>query len=147
MSPDLKTAAIGTTFEGRGRELSLDRILAFSGGFLSDANWPHKNLHTDLDQAKEAGLPDLIASGNHSVGILVELLMQLFGITWLQNGKLDMKIVNSAYAGDTVQARAVLKERKAVDGNIDITLDMQCINQDGATVIAGTATCPLPADA
>ena len=143
MHPDLKTADLGTTFEGRVRDMSLDRILAFSGGFLSEPNWPHKNLHTDLAKAKEAGLPDLIASGNHAIGILVELLIQLFGLTWLQHGILDIKIVNSIYAGETVQAKAVLKERREADGKLAITLELQCINQDGTTVIAGTATCPL----
>ena len=143
MTSPLATADIGTAFEGRVRELTLDRILAFSGGFLSEPNWPHKNLHTDLAKAQEAGLPDLIASGNHSVGILVEFLIQLFGITWLSQGVLDMKIVNSAYAGDTIQARATLTKRLEVDGRLDITLDMQCLDQNGTTIIAGTATCPF----
>ena len=141
MSLSIWSAEVGTTFEGRVRDLSLDRILAFSGGFLSEPNWPHKNLHTDVDKAREAGLPDMIASGNQSVGILVALLMRLFGETWLHHGTLDMKIVSSVYVGDTVQARATLKERRDGKEAVEFVLDAWCENQHGATVVVGTATC------
>jgi acyl dehydratase len=143
MSLSVWSAEIGTTFEGRPRNLSLDRILAFSGGLLSEPNWPHKNLHTDVDKAREAGLLDIIASGNQSVGILVALLMRLFGSAWLHNGVLDMKIVKSVYAGDTVQAKATLTERRDVAGAVEFVLDAWCDNQHGATVVAGTALCRL----
>ena len=77
MTTPIASAEIGTTFTGHACDLSLDRILAFSGGFLSEPNWPHKNLHTDLDKAREAGLPDLIASGNQSIGILTSLMIEM----------------------------------------------------------------------
>ncbi len=145
MTTSMQTANVGATFEGRVREMSLDRILAFSGGFFDEPNWPHKNLHTDLAKAQEAGLPDLIASGNHSVGILVELLVQLFGEIWLCHGELDLKVVNSVYAGDTVQAKAVVKERQETDNGTTVTLDAWCENQTGTLVIVGTAMCPMHA--
>ncbi len=47
MIASVQTATVGTTFEGRVRDMPLDRTLAFSGGFLAEPNWPHKNLHTD----------------------------------------------------------------------------------------------------
>ncbi len=143
MIASVQTATVGTAFEGRVRDMSLGRILAFSGGFLSEPSWPHKNLHTDLAKAQEAGLPELIASGNQSVGILVELLMQVFGDNWLHQGILDLKVVNSVYVGDTVQAKAVIKERCETDGGVNVTLDAWCENQSGKTVIVGTASCPI----
>ncbi len=145
MTASMQTADVGAAFEGRVREMSLDRILAFSGGFFAEPNWPHKNLHTDLAKAQEAGLPDLIASGNHSVGILVELLVQLFGDHWLYHGELDLKVVNSVYADETVQAKAVVKERRETTDGITVTLDAWCENQTGTKVIVGTATCPIAA--
>ena len=143
MKPEISSAQVGTTFEGRVRDFALDRVLAFSGGFLSAPNWPHKNLHTDVDKAREAGLPDLIASGNQSVGILVTLLMRLFGETWLHTGVLDLKIVNSVRVGDTVQARATLKERHEGSESMAFVLDAWCENQHGTTVVSGTAKCQL----
>lgn len=141
----LRAMDVGSTFEGRVREISLDRILAFSGGFLSDPDWPHKNLHTDLAKAQDAGLPDLIASGNQSVGILVELLIEIFGSAWFTEGVLDLKIVNSVYSGDTVQAKAVVKERCEQGSAVDVVLDAWCENQNGVKVITGDAVCRLDA--
>ncbi len=143
MTASIQTADVGATFEGRVRDMSLDRILAFSGGFFDEPNWPHKNLHTDFAKAQEAGLPDLIASGNHAIGILIELLIQLFGDTWLRHGELDLKVVNSVYVGETVQAKAVVKERRQTEAGDVISLETWCENQTGTTVIVGTATCPL----
>jgi hypothetical protein len=147
MSLEICSAEVGTRFAGRVRELSLDRILALSGGLFSEPHWPHKNLHTDIDKAHEAGLPDVIASGNQSVGILVALLMRLFGPMWLRYGILDVKIVKSVYAGDTVQARARLRERRETAETVEFALDAWCENQHGATVVAGTAACRLPVQA
>jgi acyl dehydratase len=142
---NIQDAAVGSTFEGRVREMPLDRILAFSGGFLSDADWPHKNLHTDLAKAQEAGLPDLIASGNQSVGVLVALLTEIFGPAWFTRGVLDLKIVNSVHSGDSVQAKAMVRERREQRDAIDITLDAWCENQHGVKVIIGDAMCRLDA--
>lgn len=141
----LQDAVVGSTFEGRVREMSLDRILAFSGGFLSDPGWPHQNLHTDLAKAQDAGLPDLIASGNQSVGVLVALLTEIFGPTWFTRGVLDMKIVNSVYRGDTVQAKAVVRERRELGDAIEVVLDAWCENQNGVKVITGDAICRIAA--
>lgn len=135
----IRGAVVGSTFAGRVREMSLDRMLAFSGGFLSDPDWPHKNLHTDLTKAQDAGLPDLIASGNQSVGILVTLLTEIFGPTWFTRGVLDMKIINSVYSGDTVQAKAVVRERREQGDTIEVVLDAWCENQNGVKVITGDA--------
>lgn len=145
MNPEICSAAVGSHFAGRVRDLSLDRILALSGGLFSEPGWPHKNLHTDIDKAHEAGLPDLIASGNQSVGILVALLMRLFGPTWLSGGRLDIKVINSVYVGDTVQAKATLKTRRQKAEVVEFVLDAWCENQHGTTIITGTASCRLPA--
>lgn len=147
MNLEIGAAEVGTSFEGRVRELSLERILALSGGLFSEPNWPHKNLHTDSAKAHEAGLPDVIASGNQSVGILVALLMRIFGPIWLHHGILDVKIVASVYADDTVQARARLRERRQTAEAVEFVLDAWCANQHGATVVVGTAACRVPAQA
>lgn len=143
MNTPIATAEVGTTFTGLACDLSLDRILAFSGGFLSEPNWPHKNLHTDLDKAREAGLPDLIASGNQSIGVLTSLMIEIFGTPWFSRGALDLKVVKSVYTNETVQAKAVVKDRQTIDNAVVVTLDAWCENQHGDTIVVGTTTCQL----
>lgn len=143
MNIPIATAEVGTTFSGHVCDLSLDRILAFSGGFLSEPNWPHKNLHTDLDKAREAGLPDLIASGNQSIGLLTSLMVEIFGMLWFSHGTLDLKVVKSVYANERVQAKAVVTDRRTIDHAVVLSLDARCENQHGETIVIGTATCRL----
>jgi acyl dehydratase len=143
MKSPLASAKLGEAFEGRPCEYSLARVLAFSGGFISEQDWPHKNLHTDLKSAQEAGLKEIIASGTQSEGVLVSLLIDLFGITWLEQGVMDVKVINSVYVDDIVQAKAILKERTNKEGVSQALLDVSCEKQDGTKVIVGTAICSI----
>lgn len=136
------SAAMGTSFEGRPCEFTLARILAFSAGFLSEPDWPHKNLHTDLDKAQEAGLDAIIASGTQSEGLMVALLIDLFGSRWLEHGVMDLKVINSVHVDDVVQAKAILKERTGTGEDATALLDVWCEKQDGTKVLVGSATCP-----
>lgn len=138
----IASAEIGASFEGRPCEFSLARVLAFSAGFISEPDWPHKNLHTDLDSAQEAGLDAIIASGTQSEGLLVALLIDVFGIAWLEHGVMDLKVINSVHVDDIVQAKAVLKERNGADEGATALLDVWCEKKDGAKVLVGSATCP-----
>jgi len=63
---DWTATPLGTRFTGRSLALSLARVLAFSAGPLDEPGWPQRNLHTDRDKAREAGLEDIIASGTQS---------------------------------------------------------------------------------
>ena len=57
--PDMEE---GQEFEGPLQTLTLERMLAFSGGPITTPDWPAKNLHTNFEKAKEAGLSAPIAS-------------------------------------------------------------------------------------
>ena len=143
MKSPLTFAKLGEAFEGRPCAYSLARVLAFSGGFISEPDWPHKNLHTDLKMAQEAGLEEIIASGTQSEGVLVSLLIDLFGVTWLEQGVMDVKVINSVYVDDIVRAKAILKERTNKEGVDQALLDVWCEKQDGTKVIVGTAVCSI----
>ena len=138
----MASAEPGASFEGRPCEFSLERVLAFSAGFISEPDWPHKNLHTDLDSAQEADLDAIIASGTQSEGLLVALLIDLFGIAWLEQGVMDLKVINSVHVDDIVQAKAILKERTDTEEGVSALLDVWCEKQDGTKVLVGSATCP-----
>jgi hypothetical protein len=139
----LASAELGASFEGRLCEFSLARVLAFSAGFISEPDWPHKNLHTNLDSAQEAGLDTIIASGTQSEGLLVALLIDVFGIAWLEQGVMDLKVINSIHVDDIVQAKAILKQRTDTNKGATALLDVWCEKQDATKVLVGSATCPI----
>ena len=137
-------AQIGTIFAGPRYHLSIERVLAFSGGPFSRPNWPDRNLHTDLEKAQEAGLSGIIVSATQFEGYLVDLLVDLFGDTWFTSGAIETRIPKSLMLGDFVQPKAVLRSTDD-DGNIrTFTMDVSCENQRGEHVLIGSASCRLP---
>lgn len=141
--PSIASAAIGREFGSRPLIFSLARILAFSGGSFAGPNWPARNLHTDIAKAREAGLPGLIASGTQTEGLLVEMLIGLFGEAWLHRGELEIKFPRSVLVDDTVRCRAVLQAIERQGDGDRYQLDVWCENQAGDKVIIGTAACAL----
>lgn len=142
-APAIMNAPVGTEFAGPVRRLTLERVLAFSGGPFSQPQWPDCNLHTNLDKARAAGLPGIIVSGTQFEGHLVDLLIELFGEAWFAAGTVETKIPRSLMLGDTVLPKAVLRDIRDEGGSRIFLLDVSCENQRGEPVLVGTASCAL----
>jgi hypothetical protein len=136
----------GREYAGRPRTLSLERILAFSGGPLGAEGWPASNLHTDPGMAAEAGLEAPIASGLHYQGHLIGLLIDLFGDAWLAHGRMHVKFPRTVRAGEVVQAKVSVRAKRREAGAVVFELDAWCENQEAERVLVGTAVCPLSLD-
>ena len=139
-------ASAGAEFAAPVRRLTLERVLAFSGGPFSQPQWPDCNLHTSLDKAREAGLPGVIVSGTQFEGHLVDLLVDIFGEAWFAAGTVETRIPKSLMLGDTVQPKAVLRDIRDEGGSRTFLLDVCCENQRGEPVMIGTASCRLSFD-
>lgn len=141
MQPDVLSAALGTVLRGKPRHLSLARTLAFSGGAFDMPGWPDRNLHTDLGVANETGLATVVASGTQFEGYLATHLIRLFGSDWFTDGIWDVKIVRSVKVGDSVSPAVKLVSRQEQQESVRVDVEVWCENQDGDTVLAGTASC------
>jgi acyl dehydratase len=139
-NPRLKAATPGETIEGRPVTLSLARALAFSGGNLDEPGWPHRNLHTDAGKARDAGLAGIIASGTQTEGLLLGLLVGLFGRAWHSTGRIQAKFTRPVRVGETIQPMARFVSRTAEPTGERILLDVWCRNDDGAEVMVGQAS-------
>ena len=129
------------TYSGQARELSVTRLLAFSGGPLSSPGWPARNLHTDTAKAAEGGLPAPIASGVQCESDLIRLLIELFGDAWFAHGRMHVKYPRPVFAGAVVQACARVRARTSEAQGSRIELDVWCETADKTVVITGTASC------
>ena len=136
---------IGDTIAGRSLELSLARILAFSGGPLDQPGWPERNLHTDAAAAREAGLDAIIASGTQSEGLLVAFLIETFGSThWYRGGSLEARFLKPVHVGDVVQPKLRWIARETVEGGVRLTAECWCELPNGEHAVDGSATCVVP---
>ena len=136
----------GRTYGGQARELSVTRLLAFSGGALTNPGWPARNLHTDAGKAAEGGLPAPIASGVQCESDIIRLLIELFGEAWSAHGRMHVKYPRPVFAGTRVQGVARVRARSVLASGANIELDVWCETADKTVVITGTASC-VEADA
>jgi len=135
-----KNISKGELFLGRPRNISWERLWAFSGGPFTGSGWPRKNIHTDPDFARNCGLPSVAASATQFQGYVVELMIDLFGLEWLSKGTMDVKFINIVDAGDTLVSKAEVTSREAIAGGSRFVLDVCCENQKSGKVLVGSAT-------
>ena len=136
---------VGQEFAGRSHKVAMERMLAFSGGPIGSADWPARNLHTDGERARDAGLPAPIASGIQYEAYVIDLLLRIFGDVWFDRGTLSAKYTRPVFADDVVRAKVRVDAVTPGKGETAYDLDVRCENQDGETVLAVKAACVLPA--
>ena len=130
----------GREFSGKLKTVTEERVYAFSGGFPKGPGWPKKNIHTDLEFAKSCGLPTRAASGAMFEGYLTELMIDIFGESWLRHGKMSLTFIAIVDPGDTLLPKAVVRSSQAEDTGVRFVVEMWCQNQHGSKVVVGTAT-------
>lgn len=130
--PGYPTSEIGIVYRGLPKDVILERMRLFSG-------WPRKNIHTDDEVARAAGLPAPIASATQNMGHICELMLDIFGDEWLCTGSLILTFRRPIYAADVITSSAVITERETQDGVSRYNLDVQAVNQHGTPVTVGRA--------
>ena len=130
----------GEVFTGKPKTFSWERLWAFSGSRFRLEGWPSKNVHTDLDFAKGAGLPSIGASAAQYQCHLVELMIDLFGVEWLSHGWMDMKFIALVDHGDVLVSKAVVQSKAVEDDATKFTMDVYSENQRGEKVQVGLTT-------
>ena len=123
--------------------MSIERLLAFSGGPYALDNWPARNLHVDPEKAAEAGLPAPIASGLQAQGHIIRLMIDLMGDAWCRSGTLQSRFRRPVFVTDCIQAKARLAARKTEAHVTYFTFDVWCERHGGEVAVAGTAACAI----
>lgn len=135
-----KDAQIGKEFAGKPKKVSWERLWTFSGGPFMQKGWPKSNLHTDLEFAKNCGLPSVGASATQYMSYTAQLMIDLFGTEWLSHGTMDLKFTALVNAGDILVSKAVIKSKERANGATKFLMDVWCENQRGEKVLIGAAT-------
>ena len=103
-----------------------------------------KNIHTDEETAKRAGLPGPVAQGRYPLTYLTEAMLRFFGEGWIYGGKIDVALTKIIVPGDTVTIKGVVKEKVEEEDAVRLVLDVWLENQKGEKAIAGTASGLVP---
>lgn len=132
-------AKVGAEYTGKTKTISETRVFAFSGGRFDAPGWPAKNIHTDLEFAKSCGLQTRSVSATQYLGYLTELMIDLFGETWLSHGRMELKFIAIVDVEDSLLTKAVVISKALEGSGTRFVLEMWCENQHGNKVAVGTA--------
>jgi acyl dehydratase len=131
---------VGDTHEERlVDDLTRTQIVQYAG-----ASGDYNPVHTDTEFAtKVAGFPSVFAHGMLSMGMTGKLLTNYVGDGRLT--KFGVRFTRQVWPGDTLDSKAVIKEIREEDGQFYADLEVETVNQNGETVIKGTASARIDA--
>ena len=127
--------APGTPLVPLQKRVMQDQIAVFSlvGKHL-------RNIHTDIEVARKAGLRDTLAQGMMEFIYVTELLTGFFGAPWFTTGWQKMKFIRPVYSGERLTARGVVTGETREAGGMRLDLDVWVENSAGEMTAAGWAS-------
>lgn len=66
-------------------------------------------------------------------------MINLWGVEWLHQGRMDVKFIGLVNAGDKLISKAQIQSKESRDDSIHFTLAVCCEKQDGTKVLVGSA--------
>lgn len=94
---------VGTGVPGVRRSFSQDQLNVFS--WLARG---YRNVHTDIDRARESGVGRTIVQALQQTGLIAESMVDFFGESWFTSGELELKYTHPAFCGDTLRTGAAV---------------------------------------
>ncbi len=103
---------------------------------------PGANYHTDAAEARKLGFPDIVVQGMLSTCLVSQLMANAFGEGWFAGGRMDVKLVNVLWGGETVRARGRVVDEQPEGSRRRRTLEVwvEKADADRTAVTVGTAS-------
>jgi acyl dehydratase len=118
-------------------DLTRTQIVQYAG-----ASGDYNPLHSDEKFAREvAGYPGIFAHGMLSMGMTGRVVTDWFDVGRLT--KYGVRFVRQVWPGDTLTATATVDAIREEAGVQFADVSITTVNQDGTTVVSGTATARL----
>ena len=115
-------------------DLKRTQLVMYAG-----ASGDYNPLHTDEIYTKDsAGYPTVFAHGMLTMGMPGRLVTNLVGGANVK--KYGVRFTNQVWPGDTLTGKATVVDVRDEGGEKLVELKLETVNQDGATVITGSAT-------
>jgi acyl dehydratase len=135
---------VGSEIAGPRRRMTMERIRWYDDAMLSAAKGEFtragSNIHTDEEYARSQGLPARIADGMISTNWMSEMLVEQFGMDYLERGELRTKFVKPIFLGAVVSVRARVRSfERSADGGAVYVLDVWCEDEKGVKLTDGDA--------
>jgi 3-hydroxybutyryl-CoA dehydratase len=104
------------------------------------ASGDHNPLHLDPEFASATQFGGVIAHGMLTLAFVSEMLTSAFGQSWLESGRLKVRLKAPAYPGDRVHTWGeVVKDEPGTQGR-SIECSVGLVNSRGQELISGVAS-------
>jgi len=125
---------VGDTYKERLVDnLTRTQIVQYAG-----ASGDYNPVHTDeVFATKVAGFPSVFAHGMLTMGMTGKMLTNYVGDGRLT--KFGVRFTRQVFPGDTLDAKATVKEMGKEGGQYYVVLDVETVNQNGEIVVSGYA--------
>ncbi|PCJ88471.1 MAG: hypothetical protein COA52_13305 [Hyphomicrobiales bacterium] len=135
---------VGTELKGPIRAVTPERIEWYDSGMLSAASnklaQVGSNIHTDDEYAQSEGFPAVMADGMIMTNWCSTMLIENFGLDYLERGSLRTKFIKPIYLNTIVHVKAKVLSKETTDTGTSYKLDVWCEDQDGLKVVDGDST-------
>lgn len=126
---------VGDSYE----EIVIDDLTRTQLVMYAGTSGDYNPLHSDDVYTREvAGYPGVFAHGMLSMGLTGKMLTNYVGDGRLT--KYGVRFTNQVWPGDTLTATATVAEIRTEGSDQVVDLTLETKNQDGKTVITGSAT-------
>lgn len=121
------------------QEIVVDNLTRTQLVMYAGASGDYNPIHTDDLYTREvAGYPGVFAHGMLSMGLTGKMLTNYVGDGRLK--KYGVRFTNQVWPGDTLTAKATVTAIREERGQQVVDLAIETVNQDGKTVLTGTAS-------
>ncbi len=135
---------VGSELAGPVRTMTLERIQSYEVGMRSSVTGvltpTRPNHHSNDEFAKSQGLKASIADGMISTNWISSMLLQQFGMNYLECGELRTKYIKPIYLGTVILTRGRVRSAELLDGGaIRYSLEVWCEDEKGTKLTEGDA--------
>ena len=105
-----------------------------------------QNIHNNMDIATQRlGTTYTLASGRMSITFASEALRRFFGPeVFNHGGSVNLKFLRPVKHGDTITVSGSVIQQEAVENGTQVSVQVQCHNQNGDTTAVGVGTAIVP---
>ena len=101
---------------------------------------PGKNYHTDREQARNLGFPNIVVQGMMSTCFVHQLMQDRFGRGWVLGGKMSLKLTNVLWVDERVTVRGKIREESSEGTRTRVACDVWAEKADGTRILIGDAS-------
>lgn len=136
--PDFETLAVGDALP----PLDLPPVNRTMLALFAGASGDHNPVHIDLDVARRAGLPDVIAHGMLGMAWAARMLTGWVPIDRLR--RFDVRFQGITHLGNAIRCTGRIVEKLEEAGERRVRVEVMTANQYGQVKIVGDAVIALP---